>query len=68
CQALNKRKGLMRKHGAFLFICCLSVSYALSRTNPSGTDFAIGVLNNFDCFVNDPICSQLINDINYQLH
>ncbi|MEG2736326.1 MAG: hypothetical protein RR962_13390, partial [Hafnia sp.] len=38
CQASNKRKSLMRKHGAFSFICCLSVSYALSRTNPSGTD------------------------------
>ncbi|WP_336195693.1 hypothetical protein, partial [Hafnia paralvei] len=49
CQALNKRKSLMRKHGAFLFICCLS--------NPSRTDFAIGVLNNFDCFTNDSICS-----------
>jgi hypothetical protein len=49
CQALNKRKSLMRKHGAFLFICCLS--------NPSRTDFAIGVLNSFDCFTNDSICS-----------
>ncbi|OUQ91569.1 hypothetical protein B5M10_25040 [Pluralibacter gergoviae] len=40
CQASNKRESLMRKHGAFSFVCCLSVSALPEQDKFAGSEFA----------------------------